>query len=173
VVSSVALVATLPILLVAAVAIKLDSPGPVISRHSRVGRDGAPFELLRLRSTAYVAKGQRCRTAERLSVAEPAAAVTRVGRILRGTSIDELPQFWNVLRGDLTLVGPPPEPPSEVSSESSVGSSGRIRLVPGITGTWGAAGVPRADGHGGRQVDRHQVDGSRSSDQDGPDSRVG
>jgi lipopolysaccharide/colanic/teichoic acid biosynthesis glycosyltransferase len=169
VVASVVLVATLPILLVAAIAIKLDSAGPVISRHARVGRDGTPFELLRLRSTVHEAVGEQSGTGECPSVVtERSAGITRVGRILRAASIDELPQLWNVLRGDMSLVGPSPEAPADVSSESSAGLSDRIRLVPGLTGTWSSADSPEVDCDTARQVD---PTGSR--EQDEPDSRVG
>jgi lipopolysaccharide/colanic/teichoic acid biosynthesis glycosyltransferase len=170
VVSSLVLVTTLPILLVAAIAIKLDSSGPVISRHARVGRNGTPFELLRLRSTVHEAHGKQARSGEcQPVVIERSVGTTRVGRILRGASIDELPQLWNVLRGDMSLIGPPPEAPDDApagaSSAPSPGASDRIRLVPGLTGTWSSAERPDHDRDTGRHSDQPET-----REHGGPDS---
>lgn len=165
VVSSVVLVSTLPVLLLAALAVKLDSPGPVIYRHARVGRDGTPFELFRLRSTVHDPVAQPPCAGDTLSVvAERGATVTRVGRILRGASIDELPQLWNVLRGDMALIGPPPDDPSRSSS----GGSDSIRLLPGLTGTW-----RDVDGSDVDQEAGGRTDPSGSLERGGPDSRAG
>jgi lipopolysaccharide/colanic/teichoic acid biosynthesis glycosyltransferase len=112
---------TLPILVLVAVAIKLDSRGPLIDRQVRVGRDGDDFELLAFRSVA----------------AGDDSPVTRVGRFLRWSSIDELPQLWNVVRGDMGLVGPPPGLPTQnLAPEDASQSPGR----PGITGLWARSG---------------------------------
>ena len=91
-----------PVLLALALAVRLDSPGPVIFRHQRVGRRGRPFQLLKLRSMTHGARGLQVTSAGD-------ARITRVGRFLRRTKLDELPQLWNVLRGDMSLVGPRPE----------------------------------------------------------------
>lgn len=133
VVSALALVLTSPIMLLAALAIRLDSAGPVIVRHVRVGKDGVPFEMCLLRSTA-----------------SDAEMLTRVGRVLRRTSIDELPRLWNVLRGDMSLVGPRPMTPAETSGGSPAARSGQLRAVPGLTGTWAEADEPRP----GRDLER-------------------
>jgi lipopolysaccharide/colanic/teichoic acid biosynthesis glycosyltransferase len=110
----------LPIVAVAAVAIKLDSRGPVFFHQRRVGEHGREFEIVKLRTMTDV---------------EP-PEVTRVGRILRRTHINELPQLWNVLRGELSLVGPRPEPADLVASlERQLPNYERRHLVkPGITG---------------------------------------
>lgn len=136
------LVLTVPILLVAALAIKLDSRGPVICRSVRVGRNNVRFEMLRLRSTAVDVdalrsdlEGSSDRSVPLLDVA-PEPTVTRVGRVLRATSIDELPQLWNVLRGDMSLIGPRPALPSESESKAPDVAPEPRRVLPGITGIW-------------------------------------
>ena len=128
VVSAAALVLTSPIMLLAAVAIRLDSAGPVIVRHRRVGKDGVPFEMCRFRSTGGDGEGS-----------------TRVGRVLRGTSIDELPRLWNVLRGDMSLVGPRPRTPAQTPAGTPADHSDRLHIVPGLTGTWAEADDPGID----------------------------
>lgn len=133
------LVLTVPILLVAALAIKLDSRGPVICRSVRVGRNNVPFEMLRLRSTVVDMHALRSdlegRSVPSLGAA-PGPRVTRIGRVLRATSIDELPQLWNVLRGDMSLVGPRPALPSESESKAPDVVPEPGRVLPGITGIW-------------------------------------
>jgi lipopolysaccharide/colanic/teichoic acid biosynthesis glycosyltransferase len=148
--SGLVLVLTLPILLAAAMAIKLESRGPVICRHVRVGKNGVHFEMFRLRSTVFDAEALRAepeRPGERL-VSLPDVArelrVTRVGRFLRRTSIDELPQLWNVLRGEMSLVGPGPTHPSETESTSPDVVPERPRGLPGITGIWQVSEKPKA-----------------------------
>ncbi len=144
------LLLTVPILFAAAVAIKLDSRGPVICRHVRLGKNNVPFEMLRLRSTAVDAdalrserEGLRERSVPLLDVA-PDPRFTRVGRLLRWTSIDELPQLWNVLCGEMSLVGPRPALPSETESRSLDEVPERPRVLPGITGDWQVSDKPRA-----------------------------
>ena len=118
VVSGVVLLVTLPILLLAALALKLTSPrGPVVVREIRLGSHGEPFEMLRLRSTGSDHR------------------VTGLGRILRSCSIDELPRWWNVLRGDMSIVGPPPSDPSSDDVPETDADASREAL-PGLTGTW-------------------------------------
>lgn len=98
----VALVVSTPILLLTSVAIRTDSPGPVIFRQKRLGRNGQPFTMLKFRSMTVGAESGGVYE----SVGDP--RVTKVGRVLRKTSIDELPQFVNILRGDMSLIGPRP-----------------------------------------------------------------
>ncbi len=118
-VSVLALIVLSPVMLLIALAIKLTSPGPVIYRHTRCGLNGRRFTLLKFRSMVEDAEIQRAEL-EHLNEREIAFKVARdprvtpVGRLLRKYSIDEWPQFWNVLRGDMSLVGPRPPVPEEV-----------------------------------------------------------
>jgi len=163
VVSALALLLTLPFVLVAAVAIKLDSRGPVLFRQVRVGKDGEPFEMIKLRSMVCDAEEQRSeledlneRTGPLFKMsADP--RITRVGRVLRATSIDELPQFWNVLRGEMSVVGPRPALPAEVDHWTS-DLRERLRVLPGITGMWQVSGRAEADFELYRRMDLLYVD---------------
>jgi lipopolysaccharide/colanic/teichoic acid biosynthesis glycosyltransferase len=101
-ISTVLLGVALPLMLLIAVAVKLSGPGPLLYRQSRVGQGGRPFTLLKFRS-------MRAGTAGPQVTARDDPRVTRVGAFLRRTSLDELPQLWHVLRGDMTLVGPRPD----------------------------------------------------------------
>ena len=96
-----------PVLAVASAAIKLESSGPVLFRQTRIGRDKRPIETLKLRTMKSNADGPQI-------TAGDDRRITRVGRFLRRTKLDELPQLWNVLRGDMSLVGPRPEVPRYV-----------------------------------------------------------
>lgn len=91
-----------PLLAAVGIAVIADSPGPVLFRHERVGLRGQKFRLLKFRSMAHGSRGSQV-------TAAGDARVTRVGRLLRRTKLDELPQLWNVLVGDMSLVGPRPE----------------------------------------------------------------
>ena len=136
-----------PVLLFAAAAIKLDSPGPVFFRQRRIGRDGQAFEMLKFRSMVDGADNQRAALADRnetegLFKLEADPRVTRVGRILRRCSIDELPQLLNVLKGEMSLVGPRPLVPAE--DALVVGRHReRLALAPGMTGPWQVLGPTR------------------------------
>lgn len=99
-----ALVVLSPALLLIAIAVKITSPGPILHRAQRTGRDGVPFELLKFRSMVVSSGGPAITRAGD-------SRVTPLGRILRGSKLDELPQLVNVLRGDMSLVGPRPEDP--------------------------------------------------------------
>ena len=145
------LLVLLPVLAVAAAAVKLDSSGPVLFSQQRVGLGGRSFRILKLRSMQvggddsahrdYVAKLMRGEaTAENgvfKIVSDP--RVTRVGRIIRRYSLDELPQLWNVLRGDMSLVGPRPALPHEVELYDAVARQ-RLVVKPGVTGLWQVSG---------------------------------
>ena len=144
-VSLVGLVLTLPILLLSMLAIRLESKGPVIFRQVRVGVNGQHFEILKLRTMYEGADAMKAELMERNESDGPLfkmrddPRVTRVGRALRALSIDELPQFWNVVRGDMSVVGPRPALPSEVAQwEDDVHE--RLRVLPGITGIWQVSG---------------------------------
>ncbi len=130
-----------PLMLVIAVAIKLDSPGPVLFVQERVGENGRLFAMLKFRSMVANAEQmapQVIRTnaaGQVLHKTPDDPRVTRVGRILRRTSLDELPQFFNVLRGEMSLVGPRPELPWLVERYESW-QRRRFAVPPGITGWW-------------------------------------
>ena len=129
------LVCVAPVLLVVAVAIRLDSPGPVLFRQLREGRNGADFEILKFRTMTWRAPDQR----RVVQTTRGDVRVTRVGRVLRATSLDELPQLLNVLRGDMSLVGPRPHPHSmttddRLSVEIDADYPQRHRVKPGMTG---------------------------------------
>ena len=144
-VSSVLLVLVSPLLLCAAIAIKLDSPGPVFFRQRRVGLNGRIFVLLKFRSMIEDAEKMLDELRERNEMTGPVfklsddPRVTRVGRVLRRTSIDELPQLVNVLIGDMSLVGPRPPLPEEVSLYVRKQRK-RLSMRPGLTCTWQVSG---------------------------------
>jgi lipopolysaccharide/colanic/teichoic acid biosynthesis glycosyltransferase len=118
-----------PVLAAAAVAIKLGDGGPVFYRQQRVGRDGEEFELVKLRTMVVGAERQGAGFA--VNVGDP--RITRVGRLLRRLSIDELPQLWNVVRGDMSLIGPRPTLAYQVERYTPR-QRRRLEVKPGITG---------------------------------------
>jgi lipopolysaccharide/colanic/teichoic acid biosynthesis glycosyltransferase len=147
-----------PLLLAAALAIRLDSPGPVLFRQVRLGLGGRPFEMLKLRTmVAGADPALHRRHVERLlrhpRAARSAAAwakpeqdprITRVGRALRASCLDELPQLVNVLRGEMSLVGPRPALPYEAELWAEWHRM-RLTVPPGITGPWQVAARGRVD----------------------------
>jgi len=120
---------TSPLLAAAAVAVKLGDGGPVLFRQTRVGKDGRDFELLKLRTMVVGAERQGAGYA----VDRGDSRITRVGRFLRRTSLDELPQLWNVVRGDMSLIGPRPTLRYQVERYSER-QRRRLDVLPGITG---------------------------------------
>ena len=136
--ASVGLVLALPLMLLAGVAIRLTSPGPVLFRQRRVGWMGQPFELLKFRSMQMEAEREGPQWA---AVDDP--RVTAVGKILRKTHFDELPQMINVLRGQMSFVGPRPERPEFVGLLNDSISFYHLRhyVLPGITG-WAQVNYP-------------------------------
>jgi len=147
--AAVALLAVAPIMLVAAAAIRLDTRGPVFFRQTRVGRDGEPFQILKFRTMVVGADDAKAalrahnEAGDGLFKMTRDPRVTRVGRILRKTSLDELPQLLNVLRGDMSLVGPRPLVADE--DERITGfDRRRLSLTPGMTGPWQVLGATRA-----------------------------
>jgi exopolysaccharide biosynthesis polyprenyl glycosylphosphotransferase len=134
-----------PLLGLIAAAIRLDSPGPIIFRQTRVGADGKQFEMYKFRSMVEGAEEELDELRDFNEVEGPIfkmrddPRVTRVGRILRRFSLDELPQFWNVLRGDMSMVGPRPPLPSEVT-EYIEWHKKRLEVRPGVTGLWQVSG---------------------------------
>lgn len=141
VLASVMLVLALPVLLAAAIAVKMHDRGPVLFCQHRVGRDGKRFRLYKLRSMVPGAedlqaplRAENRRDGPLFKLAHD-PRVTRVGHFLRAASIDELPQLVNVLRGDMSLVGPRPALPDEVLQFDDELLQ-RLHLLPGITGLW-------------------------------------
>lgn len=128
-VAGLALVVAAPLLAVCAVAIKLDSRGPVFYRQRRVGRDGVPFELIKLRTMVVGAE----HSGAGLYIETADARITRVGLLLRRFSLDELPNLLNVLRGELAVVGPRPTVQVQVDRYTPR-QRRRLEVKPGITG---------------------------------------
>lgn len=144
-ISFVALLVLSPLLAGVAIAIRLDSEGPVLFRQRRVGRNGREFTLLKFRSMYRDAEARLEVLKARNEATGPVfkmrddPRVTRVGRFIRRTSIDEFPQFWNVLRGEMSVVGPRPPLPSEVQQYQRRHLR-RLSVKPGITCTWQVSG---------------------------------
>jgi lipopolysaccharide/colanic/teichoic acid biosynthesis glycosyltransferase len=132
-----------PVLALALLAIRLESPGPVLYRQLRAGREGRPFEVIKLRTMVDGAEHMGAG----LAVNADDPRVTRVGAFLRRTSLDELPNLVNVLRGEMSLIGPRPTLPVQVEQYSDR-QRGRLAIKPGITG-WaqvnGRASLPWAE----------------------------
>ena len=118
-----------PLLAVSALAIKLEDGGPILFRQTRVGKDGVDFELLKLRTMVAGAESKGAGFA----VNAGDSRITRVGRALRRTSIDELPQLWNVVRGDMSLIGPRPTLRYQVERYTDR-QRRRLDVLPGLTG---------------------------------------
>jgi lipopolysaccharide/colanic/teichoic acid biosynthesis glycosyltransferase len=127
--AAVGLVVAAPVLAAAALGIKLEDRGPVLYRQSRVGQDGRDFELLKLRTMVVDAERQGAGFA----VNEGDARITRIGALLRRLSVDELPQLWNVLRGEMSLVGPRPTLRYQVEQYDER-QRRRLDVKPGLTG---------------------------------------
>jgi len=129
VVSALGLVLASPLIAAAIVAIRLEGPGPALFRQLRAGKDGQPFEMLKLRTMVKDAE----RTGAGLAVNLGDARITRVGALLRRSSLDELPNLINVLRGEMSLIGPRPTLPAQVAHYTER-QRGRLAIRPGITG---------------------------------------
>lgn len=162
--ATVALTAALPILLVSALAIKLTSRGSVFYRQVRIGRDGEPFWVLKLRTMRRNADDElpgliaaHQMSADELFKLTEDPRVTRVGRVLRRWSIDEIPQFVNVLRGDMSVVGPRPHVPTEVAMFNGRAGN-RLRVRPGITGLWQVSGRSNLDSAQAVRLDLQYVE---------------
>jgi len=144
-VSSLALILLAPFLALIALLIKLTSPGPVFYARERIGRDGRPFKFYKFRSMRVGADQDEQRRAAILAhikqgqaggkIVNP-AMVTPVGRFIRKWGIDEIPQLWNVLKGEMTLVGPRPLPPEEYEAQEPWQKKRFSHMTPGCTGLW-------------------------------------
>ncbi|MGH2917713.1 MAG: sugar transferase [Solirubrobacteraceae bacterium] len=128
-VAATTLAVTSPLLLIAIVAIRLESRGSPIYRQRRVGRDGREFDVIKLRTMVQGAETMGAG----LAIDAGDARITRVGRLLRRTSLDELPNLVNVLRGEMAIVGPRPTVPVQVAQYTER-ERGRLAVRPGITG---------------------------------------
>lgn len=143
--SAVALVLLAPVLLVIAIAIYVDDPGPVIFRQQRIGLRGQPFTIHKFRSMAVDAESRLAALRAQsigngpLFKMENDPRLTRVGRFLRKYSLDELPQFWTALKGDMSVVGPRPHLEKELDQFPDEGLR-RLLIKPGITGLWQVSG---------------------------------
>ncbi len=137
------LVVASPVLALSALAVKLEDRGPVLYRQTRVGKDGADFELLKLRTMIVGAEKEGAGFA----VDKGDSRITRVGRVLRRLSLDELPQLWNVVRGEMSVIGPRPTLRYQVEQYDER-QLHRLDVKPGITG-WaqihGRATLPWAE----------------------------
>ncbi len=143
--SALVLVITSPIILLTVIAIKLDSPGPIIFSQKRMGKDDKQFNVYKFRSMCVDAEAQVATLQEQNEASGPLfkmrndPRITRVGRVIRRLSIDELPQFWNVLKGNMSVIGPRPALPNEVE-QYEPWHKRRLEVAPGITGLWQVSG---------------------------------
>ncbi|MBB5871833.1 exopolysaccharide biosynthesis polyprenyl glycosylphosphotransferase [Allocatelliglobosispora scoriae] len=157
------LLMTTPLILLVAVLIKIDSRGPVIFRQRRVGQDGEEFDVFKFRTMVINADEMMAQLAEQnetnglLFKMRHDPRVTRIGRVLRRYSIDELPQFINVLRGDMSLVGPRPPLPREVAQYDG-DVARRLLVKPGITGLWQVSGRSDLSWEDGIRLDLYYVE---------------
>lgn len=148
-----------PILVATWLAIKIEDPGPAIFRQKRIGRWGEPFTMFKFRSMVMNAEQLK---EQLLDQNESGAGVifkmkddpriTKVGKRIRKLSIDELPQLFNVLKGDMSLVGPRPPVPKEVA-EYTLADRRRLEVIPGITGLWQVSGRSDIDFEGQVRLD--------------------
>jgi len=134
----------LPLLALCYLAVRLDSPGPVVFRQRRTGLHGARFRMLKFRTMVQNAEELKA-SLQHLNILPPPdfkiiddPRITRVGKFLRKTSLDELPQIFNVIRGDMSLVGP--RPTSFAASTYDLWHTERLEVKPGITGLWQVKG---------------------------------
>jgi exopolysaccharide biosynthesis polyprenyl glycosylphosphotransferase len=162
--SAMALVLLSPVLAAIAIAIRRDSAGPVFFRQSRVGLSGREFTFFKFRSMRVGAEAELALLQASNEMDGPVfkmrldPRITRVGRFLRRTSLDELPQFWNVLRGEMSLVGPRPPLPAEVR-QYLPWQRRRLSVKPGITCTWQVSGRNEIDFEQWMRLDLAYIDG--------------
>ncbi len=163
VLAGILLVLTLPLMLLLLATVRLDSRGPGLFRQTRVGQRGQPFTMLKLRTMTTDAEHRRAELQDANEGAGPLfkllcdPRVTRAGRLLRRTSLDELPQLWNVLRGDMSLVGPRPALPRETDAYDDW-IRRRLSVKPGMTGLWQISGRSRLGWNETVRLDLDYVD---------------
>ncbi|MEC0123726.1 sugar transferase [Paenibacillus pabuli] len=152
VIAVVLLLITSPVMLVAAMMIKLDSKGPVIFKQERYGKNGVKFNIYKFRTM---------RTDAPKYSASPTASndprITRLGRILRKTSLDELPQLLNIIKGDMSFIGPRPEMKKIVEESYTDLERRRFLVKPGITGLWQVSEARKEPIHHNLQYDFHYI----------------
>ncbi|MGV2883334.1 sugar transferase [Paenibacillus taichungensis] len=152
VIAAVLLLITSPVMLVAAIMIKFDSKGPVIFRQERYGKNGVKFNIYKFRTM---------RTDAPKYSASPTTSndprITRLGRLLRKTSLDELPQLLNIIKGDMSFVGPRPEQKRIVEESYTDLERRRFLVKPGITGLWQVSDVRKDPIHHNLQYDFHYI----------------
>lgn len=162
--SAAVLVAASPLLATIAALIKLEDGGPILFRQVRVGRDGREFTMYKFRSMRPDAEARLRELLARNHHSEGVTfkikddpRITRVGRWLRKLSLDELPQFYNVLTGDMSVVGPRPPVPREVAMYS-ISDRRRLAVKPGITCLWQVSGRAQIDFHGQVELDVRYIE---------------
>lgn len=166
VLGTVMLVISIPAWSIIALLVKFDTPGPVFFRHERVGRGGAMFQVLKFRTMfdgthqAMLASPESYDAYKqndfKLSTDDP--CISRVGRFLRRTSLDEVPQLWNVVRGDMSLVGIRPLVQEELQGRTPSDQDLYVSMRPGMTGAWQVAGRIDAKGTNRVALDRSYVE---------------
>jgi lipopolysaccharide/colanic/teichoic acid biosynthesis glycosyltransferase len=159
--ASLLIVMLLPVMIVAAVLIQLQSPGSVIFRQTRIGRNGQPFTIYKFRTMIGDRRARQKpfsgeeRRRRHKTANDP--RVTRAGKLLRRTSIDELPQLFNILRGDMSFVGPRPELPHIVARYEDW-QHGRHLVTPGLSGWWQVTGRSDLPMHEHTDLDIYYVE---------------
>ena len=149
--ASTMLLLSLPFLPIICLGIKLSSPGPVLFNHKRIGRDGQPFTMFKFR-TMHVAVDEYAEA----PIQSDDPRIIPIGRFLRRTSLDELPQLWNVLRGQMSMVGPRPEMPFIVE-DYEPWQRRRLAVTPGITGLWQILGRKDLPLHANLEYDFYYI----------------
>ena len=149
--ATVGLVVLAPVIAVVMVLIRIETPGPALFRQTRVGRDERPFTCLKLRTMARD-------TPNAPSHEVSGSAVTRLGRFLRRSKLDELPQLWNIARGEMSLVGPRPCLPSQTELIAERRARGLYAIRPGVTGPAQLAGIDMSDPVRLAEADRAYLD---------------
>lgn len=146
IISSIALILLLPIFLIIAIAIKLDSKGPIFFAHTRIGKNGKPIKIYKFRTMVVNAEElikkftpEQMKEYKKNYKLNNDPRITKVGNILRKTSLDELPQLINIIKGDLALIGPRPVVNAELEKYGE-NASKFLSVTPGLTGNWAANG---------------------------------
>jgi exopolysaccharide biosynthesis polyprenyl glycosylphosphotransferase len=161
--SALGLLVLSPLLVLLGLLVRVTSTGPVLFAHERIGINGRPFRLYKLRTMVLGAEGMQIDLRDANEAAGPLfkirddPRVTRLGRVLRRLSLDELPQLWNVLRGDMSLVGPRPALPAEMDAWTPEVHQ-RLHVKPGLTGMWQVSGRSTASFEEYVRLDLYYVD---------------